>query len=64
MLDDSGLAADVNNPKITWIRLNDKKDKTEQGQKKIEQLSERQRQIVRKLQNRTENEDNIIANNW
>ncbi len=59
VLDETGLAADVNNPKIRWIRLNDKADKTQEGQKQIQLLPVAQRLIIERLQKNTDKDDVI-----
>jgi two-component system, NarL family, sensor histidine kinase BarA len=59
MLYENGLAADVNHPTIRWIRLNDKEDKTGEGQKQISQLPTEQQQIIKELNDQTDNTDSI-----
>jgi two-component system, NarL family, sensor histidine kinase BarA len=59
ILDETGLAADVNNPKIRWIRLNDKTDKNQDGQKQLQLLPAAQQRIIEKLQKNTEKDDII-----
>jgi two-component system, NarL family, sensor histidine kinase BarA len=59
MLNENGLAADVNNPKIKWIRLNDKTDKTQEGKKKLEQLPSRQQRNIERLTKNSDLQDII-----